>query len=187
MLCACQMESSSCPRVTHFISMILNLSLSAGYFDLIRVNLNLPTLPAGTSPPWSACASVNNNSSSQQLLCKSLDLLTNHNTNFNAAFRFFSLGDLHIRYGKSGNQETGPYESSHSAFQMKSDSPFVSPLGLFFFLETKDSKKAKTFKSFQCCPVPLLAEKEKHIRVKIPAQALGLTGQNSPCRAGGSK
>lgn len=160
MLCACQMESSSCPRVTYFISTILNLSFSAGYFNLIRVNLNLPTLPADTNPLWSACASVNNNSSSRQLLCKSLDLLTNHNTNFNAALRFFSLGDLQISYGISGNQETGPCRSPHC---FSDEIQFTPHFTFRNFSGTKDSKKGKPSEPFWCCPLPPLVEQQKHI------------------------
>lgn len=120
----------------------------SGVFCLDQNNVNLSTLPAEASPPRSACASVNNNSSSQQLLYKSLDLLTNHNKNFNAEFRFLSLGDLHINSGKSGNQETGPCESPLSTFQMKSDLLFVSPLGNFYFKKPKRQHKIKAISGF---------------------------------------
>lgn len=108
---------------------MLNLGFSEGYFALIRVNLNTSTVPVEASVPQCACTSINNNSSSQQLLHKRLNLFSKHNTNFNVEFRFFSLGNLHTSHRKSGNQETGPCESPYFTFQMRSDSLCASPLG----------------------------------------------------------
>lgn len=72
-----------------------------------------------------------------------------------------------------------------TAFQMKSNSPLISPLEFFLFSGTKDSKKGKPSEPFWCCPLPPLGEQQKHIRVKLAQyqhRHWGLMGKTPPAK-----